>query len=216
MENSSMKDSQTLAKIIVAVVLAAVVAGCTSQKPAKLTTIPGMKPAVGGPGTLPPIGPGDGGTLPPGGTVNPPGTGGTPTTSNPTNPEGPFSNPALKENRTMFFNEMLQFEYDSASIRPADMAKVQAVAKHLIQQKEHLMVVEGHCDERGTDEYNRSLGERRALAVREQLLKLGVESARVRTISYGKEIPLVDGKTEDAFKKNRRGEFVLLEPNKQL
>lgn len=211
-----MKDRHTSVNIVVAVLLAAVVAGCSSQKPAKLTTIPGMKPVVGGAGTLPPIGPGDGGTIPPGGTLNPPGTGGTPTTTNPVNPEGPFSNPALKENRTLFFNEMLQFDYDSASIRPADMPKIQAVAKHLIQQKEHLMVVEGHCDERGTDEYNRSLGERRALAVREQLLKLGVESARVRTISYGKEIPLVEGKTEDAFKKNRRSEFVLLEPSKQL
>ena len=211
-----MKDRQVITKIIVAVVMAAVVAGCTSQKPAKLTTIPGMKPAIGGAGTLPPIGPGDGGTLPPGGTVNPPGTGGTPTTSNPVTAETPFSNPALKENRTMFFSEMVQFDYDSASIRPADMPKIQAVAKHLIQQKDNLMVVEGHCDERGTDEYNRSLGERRAQTVREELVKLGVESARVRTISYGKEIPLVEGKTEDAFKKNRRGEFVLLEPNKQL
>ena len=72
--------------------------------------------------------------------------------------------------------------------------------------------VEGHCDERGTEEYNRSLGERRALAVREELIRQGADPARVVTVSYGEDRPADAGHNEDAWKRNRRGTFILLTP----
>ena len=70
------------------------------------------------------------------------------------------------------------------------------------------MVIEGHCDSRGSDEYNRALGERRALAAKEYLLGKGVAESRIRTISYGEERPAVQGDDEESRSKNRRDEFV--------
>jgi peptidoglycan-associated lipoprotein len=72
--------------------------------------------------------------------------------------------------------------------------------------------VEGHCDERGTEEYNRALGERRALAVRDYLMNLGIDGDRIFTISYGEDLPAADGHDENAYRLNRRAEFVLLRP----
>jgi peptidoglycan-associated lipoprotein len=72
------------------------------------------------------------------------------------------------------------------------------------------LVVEGHCDERGTAEYNRALGERRAIAARNELVKLGVDTGRVSTISYGKDRPADPGHDETAWGKNRRCEFVVV------
>jgi peptidoglycan-associated lipoprotein len=74
------------------------------------------------------------------------------------------------------------------------------------------LLIEGHCDERGTEEYNRALGERRALALREALAKAGVSPDRIRTISYGKDRPVNPGHDESAWAQNRRGEFILLHP----
>jgi peptidoglycan-associated lipoprotein len=74
------------------------------------------------------------------------------------------------------------------------------------------LLVEGHCDERGTEEYNRSLGERRALALREALASQGVSPMRVTTRSFGEDRPAVPGNNESAYRQNRRGEFVVLTP----
>ncbi|MFM8357398.1 MAG: OmpA family protein, partial [Verrucomicrobiota bacterium] len=74
------------------------------------------------------------------------------------------------------------------------------------------MLLEGHCDERGTDGYNLALGERRALSVREELLNLGVESDRLQTITFGESRPADPGHDESAWSKNRRAEFILLNP----
>jgi peptidoglycan-associated lipoprotein len=71
------------------------------------------------------------------------------------------------------------------------------------------ITIEGHCDERGTAEYNLALGERRALAVKGYLLSLGIAADRIRTVSYGKEFPFDPGQTEAAFQNNRRGHFVV-------
>ena len=73
------------------------------------------------------------------------------------------------------------------------------------------LVVEGHCDERNTSEYNMALGDRRANSVKQYLISLGIPASRIRTISYGEERPVDPGHTEDAWAKNRRGEFVLEE-----
>ena len=76
------------------------------------------------------------------------------------------------------------------------------------------LLIEGHCDERGTEEYNRSLGERRALALREILIQSGVDGKRIFTRSFGKDQPAIVSHDESAWSKNRRGEFILVLPKK--
>jgi peptidoglycan-associated lipoprotein len=105
------------------------------------------------------------------------------------------------------------FRYDSAAVQKADKDNLQAVASALAADASTKLLIEGNCDERGTDEYNRALGERRALALREALAKIGVDPSRVRTISYGKDKPVDPGHDEEAWAKNRRGDFILLHPN---
>ena len=104
------------------------------------------------------------------------------------------------------------FAFDSAVVKKSDKPNLQAVADALGRNSGVKLLIEGHCDERGTEEYNRSLGERRALALRKALGKIGVEPSRIRTISYGKDKPVDPGHDESAWAKNRRGEFVLLHP----
>jgi len=99
------------------------------------------------------------------------------------------------------------FDYDSARIRPSEESKLEAVAAYL-KANPGKLVIEGHCDERGTAEYNRALGERRALAARDELVKLGIDASRISTISYGSERPADPGHDEAAWAKNRRCEFV--------
>ena len=106
----------------------------------------------------------------------------------------------------------VHFDYDSSSLKPDENPKIEAVAAQLKSNPAVALKVQGHCDERGTEEYNRSLGERRALAVREELIRLGIEPTRVDTASFGNDMPIATGHTEVAFKQNRRGEFVELTP----
>jgi peptidoglycan-associated lipoprotein len=103
------------------------------------------------------------------------------------------------------------FDYDSARIKPSEMSRLEAVAAALRGNSKNL-VIEGHTDERGTAEYNRALGERRAQAARAELIRLGVDAHRVTTISYGKERPAEMGHDETSWAKNRRCEFVLVGP----
>jgi peptidoglycan-associated lipoprotein len=98
------------------------------------------------------------------------------------------------------------FDYDSSRIRPSEDPKLQAVAAYL-KSNPGKLVVEGHCDERGTAEFNRALGERRALAAREELVKDGADGSRITTISYGSDRPADMGHDEAAWAKNRRCEF---------
>jgi peptidoglycan-associated lipoprotein len=83
------------------------------------------------------------------------------------------------------------------------------MAEGMKANKGAVIQIEGHCDERGTVEYNLALGERRAQSVKNFLTQLGVEAARLSTISYGEEKPVVQGHAEDAWVKNRRAEFVV-------
>jgi peptidoglycan-associated lipoprotein len=101
------------------------------------------------------------------------------------------------------------FDFDSTRIRPSEESKLETVAAYL-KANPGKLVVEGHCDERGTAEYNRALGERRAIAARNELVKLGVDTGRVSTISYGKDRPADPGHDETAWGKNRRCEFVVV------
>ena len=103
----------------------------------------------------------------------------------------------------------LYFPYDANTISSSEEAKVSAVAQYLLGHPEAGVVVEGYCDERGTEEYNRALGERRALAASEMLIDIyGIESARIKTVSYGEERPAVTGTGDAVWSKNRRDEFV--------
>ena len=102
------------------------------------------------------------------------------------------------------------FDYDSAKIKPAEISKLKTVAEALKGNSKKL-IVEGHCDERGTSEYNRALGERRAQAARAELTHLGVDGNRLSTISYGKDRPLEPAHDDNAWSRNRRCEFVVLE-----
>jgi peptidoglycan-associated lipoprotein len=101
------------------------------------------------------------------------------------------------------------FALDSADLDDAGRVAVGANAKVLGAYPAWLITVEGHCDERGTPEYNLALGERRATAVRTYLLSLGVSPDRVRIVSYGKEFPFDPGHDEAAWAKNRRAHFVI-------
>ncbi len=114
--------------------------------------------------------------------------------------------------RNQFAADVVIFDFDSAVIKTSEKGKITAVADYLRSTPSAAVEVEGHCDERGTEEYNRALGERRALAVREELALQGIDPRRVFTISYGEDKPAVDGHNESAWSRNRRAEFVLLKP----
>lgn len=125
---------------------------------------------------------------------------------------GPLDRSQYNEDRAQFAANTVLFDFDSSVIKSSEKSNIASVAAHLVSNPYAAVEVEGHCDERGTEEYNRSLGERRALAVREELASLGIDPKRVHTISYGEDRPAVDGHNEDAWTRNRRGEFVLLTP----
>jgi peptidoglycan-associated lipoprotein len=108
--------------------------------------------------------------------------------------------------------DTIHFAYDSAVIRDSDQANLQAVAQALNADPNVKLLIQGNCDERGTEEYNRSLGERRADAAREALSKLGIDPQRIRTISFGKDKPVDPGHGSAAWSKNRRDDFVLCHP----
>jgi peptidoglycan-associated lipoprotein len=101
------------------------------------------------------------------------------------------------------------FGYDSSELDAAGRAAVEANASILQRNPLWVIAIEGHCDSRGTPEYNLALGERRAYAVRDHLVNLGISPDRVQTISYGEEFPFVPGETEDAWAANRRAHFVV-------
>ncbi len=100
------------------------------------------------------------------------------------------------------------FQYDSFALTGASKTELRAAATWLKANSSQMVQIEGHCDERGTTEYNLALGERRAGSVKDFLVSQGVSSAQLSTISYGEERPAVSGSDEAAWAKNRRAEFV--------
>jgi len=101
------------------------------------------------------------------------------------------------------------FDLDSSDVNAASQQVLQENAEVLRRNMRWQITIEGHCDERGTAEYNLALGERRALSARTYLLSLGIPAERVRTVSYGKEFPFDQGHDEAAWSKNRRAHFVI-------
>jgi peptidoglycan-associated lipoprotein len=126
------------------------------------------------------------------------------------------ADPAFLDNaiqdREAFASYAVYFDFDSSLVKSSEQGKVSGVAGALNENTSNGVLIEGHCDERGTEGYNLALGERRALALREALVAAGVSAARIHTLSYGEERPADPGTDEVAYSKNRRGEFILLVP----
>lgn len=107
--------------------------------------------------------------------------------------------------------ESIHFDYDKYDIREDAQPILKKLAALLSSTKGARVIIEGHCDERGTDEYNLALGDRRANAAREYLVALGIPSGRIETVSYGEEKPLCAEGSEECWARNRRAAFVLVE-----
>ena len=102
----------------------------------------------------------------------------------------------------------VQFDFDSAAVRPDMIPVLEGNAGYLDKHPSVSLVIEGHCDERGTNEYNLALGDERAASVQNYLSSEGISTQRLRTVSYGEERPLESGHDESAWYQNRRAEFV--------
>jgi len=124
----------------------------------------------------------------------------------PTPPPGPsISQQAFQE----FQNQDIYFDFDKYDLRTDARTTLDRKASFLNQNSSIRVQVEGHCDERGTNEYNMALGERRANAAKQYLTTAGISAGRLSTISYGEERPLDPGHTEAAWARNRRAHFVV-------
>lgn len=204
-----MKNANLFGTFLLSVVLATGLTACKHKSP-MVTQIPG-----GGP---PSASPGAGVTdqnVAPGTQV--------PVTSTPQVENTPI--PLDNKQYTQLFNQphnedtekfkadTIYFDFDSSTIKPSEESKLQAVADYFKNNdKMEALIIDGNCDERGTEKYNLSLGERRALAAREYLNNLGVKPERIKTVTYGASRPVDPGHNEEAWKQNRRDEFVLVTP----
>ena len=110
-------------------------------------------------------------------------------------------------NRERFVNADIFFEFDSSTLSAEAESILKAKAEYMRRNPSLSILIEGHCDNRGTTEYNLALGERRAESVKGFLVDLGISETRVRTISYGEERPLVEGDQESSWSRNRRAHF---------
>jgi len=119
-------------------------------------------------------------------------------------PRGEFGTPV-----TDVAFENVQFPYDSFQIADSELGKIEKVADYMNSHNDVSVVIDGHCDERGSQDYNLTLGEHRALAVRAYLISLGTPGDKIQTRSFGEENPLDPGHTPDAWRINRRCEFSL-------
>ncbi len=116
---------------------------------------------------------------------------------------------AAAEGKEGMFKD-INFDFDKYNIQDAYKSELKSIAAWIRKNPGAKLSIEGHCDDRGTNEYNLALGDRRAKAVKDYLVSLGVPSSRVETISYGEEKPLCTEHTEDCWAKNRRAHFVVL------
>jgi peptidoglycan-associated lipoprotein len=190
-----------LSTLLLAGVLAGGVVGC-KKKMDRVTPLPGY----GAGATIRDPGAGSGLT---------PGTG-SDTTTKPGDLipiTGARSIEGRPQDREKYKAQTVYFDFDRANVKASEASKVQEVANRFRSEDPNTdLLIEGHCDERGTEEYNRSLGERRALALRELVVASGVPADRVHTVSFGKDKPADTGHSESAWSKNRRGEFILVLP----
>ena len=217
-----MKCTSLVNLLVVGLLVTSSVVGC-KKKPQKLTVLPGKGPeSITDDGAHQPIL-----TPPPNNQFPPPQPQPQPPITVPVIPtQPPFRTDVAdgggvqpgaprdtwRQDRDTFKDQTVYFEFDKASVRASEVSKLQAVASKFKGMSAKALLIEGHCDERGTEEYNRSLGERRALAVREKLVALGVDATLIETLSHGEDKPVDPGHSESAWSKNRRGEIILLSP----
>ena len=165
-------------------------------------------PSPGGP----PAGPPSRATAPPN-----PGAAGAPAPPSAAGPGAPAARPAgppaprpnPREFGAVHDVDDIHFDFDRYDIRPDAARILDANARWLKANPAALVLIEGHADERGTNEYNLALGERRAVSARTYLVSLGIPADRIKTVSYGKEFPFDPGHDEGAWSKNRRAHFVV-------
>ena len=194
-----MKMTKLIFPLVLALAATLATTGC-KHKPVGVTNLPGQRPPqVGDLGT--------GGTM---------GSGGTVSTGGGVQPGGgalaDIDETGMIRDTAALAAYTIHFAYDRSDIRSTEKPNLALVAQTLSSDASTKLLIEGNCDERGTEEYNRSLGERRALAAREALAKLGVDPMRIVTRSFGKDKPVAPGHDESAWSQNRRDDFVLLHP----
>lgn len=208
-----MKSVNFASVLLIALVLSVGAVGC--KKGVKNPTpIPAGQAGGNVQQTPPPFDPTRGGNS---GTVVP-FNGGANSTAIPANTDGTIPGVAdigelidgRVADREAFKNETVYFDLDRSVVKSSEVSKVETVAAHLKSNPAEAVQIEGHCDDRGPENYNLALGERRAQSVRELLVSLGVDAGRILTISYGEAKPALEGTDEAAWSKNRRGEFILL------
>ena len=123
-----------------------------------------------------------------------------------------IDDPRRQRDTGRFQGSTVYFALDSATVRAGERSKLEEIASYIKANPNADILVEGHCDERGTEGYNLALGDRRALAVREALAAMGAPADNLHTVSFGEAKPAVQGKGEAAYSKNRRAAFVLVLP----
>ncbi len=206
-----MKNSSLLSALILGAALIFNGAGCKHGNNG-IIKIPGQSTTVGGDKPTGPNSSGPGNTSPISNTDT--GVTATPGGSN-IDPNSKYADTLNNgvANADKFASDTVYFDTDSSAIKKSEEAKLQHVADYFKSNTTMECVrVEGYCDERGTEQYNLSLGEKRAGAVRDYLSLIGVDAQRIGTVSLGEAKPVDPGHDESAWKKNRRGVFILLTP----
>jgi len=143
--------------------------------------------------------------LPPSSTETP-----APVVTETVQPSGPSLGSQAHFEDAVHGQNVIYFDTDRYNIDTPDAAALQTQAQYLARYPSINITVEGHCDERGTRDYNLALGERRANAAKNYLVSLGVDASRIRTVSYGKERPIALGSTQRAWAENRRAVTVVI------
>ena len=184
-----------VSRLTIAAVVLAITAACGGKKP------PTTNPNGPAPFPAPPVN-----TTPPP-PPPPPDPLPVPPEVNPTT--RPYDNLAPDDINKQLILKPVFFAYDSDEIDEAARKTLEANAQILKDYRTWVLTVEGHCDERGTPEYNLSLGDRRALAAKNYLQTLGINADRLKTVSYGKEFPFNPGHDESAWTLNRRAQFMV-------
>jgi peptidoglycan-associated lipoprotein len=188
-------------------VLTVVLTGC-AKRPA---TMEAAAPAPGvGAGVAQPVAVGAQSSTPGGGSLagsTAPGADGS--AAAPTQAAAPTARPLPQEFAAIPDLRDIHFEFDSYDIRPSDARTLDTNAAWLRQNANMLVLIEGHCDERGTNEYNLALGEHRAKAAMNYLVSQGVQASRITIISYGEERPVCEEKSEECWARNRRAHFLV-------
>ena len=183
------------------VALSLFLAGCPKRPATTVASAPapsGPAPTTAAPSTTGPSAPAPSALSPGAGTTAPGAAAATPAT--PPKPSEFAESSALRD---------IFFEFDKYDIRPDDAKTLDANAGWLKSNAATLVLIEGHCDERGTNEYNLALGERRAKATMNYLVSQGIQANRITIISYGEERPQCSEKTEACYAKNRRSHFLV-------